>query len=530
MNYKREIIAGLAFLALFIIFRIPLLDIPLERDEGEYAFIASMDWGEFQPYKDAICQKPPIIFFIYKGAFLLFGESVLAVRFFVSIIVFTNTVFVFYIARKLSGNACAVASSLSYLVLGSLADAFLSHSANCEVFMTTFLLMGFLFLTAERRTYLSIFSSGILYSLAIFSKPVALPVVLWSFIYIYKSPRFIISYIIGLFIPTMLLLFYFIYEGALHEAMFWVFTYNFKYASAVSLFNYPIIFFNRMKEILDIYLLPILLLSFIGLLKIFNPVDHKNIHFFGWSLASMVGVSIGGYFRPHFFQQVLPSIAIFCGLGVITLTTRVFPVHKKLRYILSGILLIFIIVPVMRQSHNYLRLYPHEKIRRIYSGNPFDIAEEIGSFIRRQTMPGSKVFILGSEPEIYFHTKRINHNKFIITYPLFYVTHFSSEWHRSIITQMSQSLPEIIVIVPLAHSVGNEYYNDMPLTQFLEKQVRKQYEIIGVCNPNTERNGYNELTQLVNQTKKNIALKEVLEQTPLRKLDGKILILEKFKL
>src|SRR5256885_15075099 len=51
--------------------RLPLLNIPFERDEGEYAYIAwRMDYGEV-PYKDWVDQKPPAIFWLYRLAFAL---------------------------------------------------------------------------------------------------------------------------------------------------------------------------------------------------------------------------------------------------------------------------------------------------------------------------------------------------------------------------------------------------------------------------------------------------------------------------
>src|SRR3954466_11991408 len=51
--------------------RLPLINIPLERDEGEYAYIAwRLDYGEV-PYRDWVDQKPPGIFCVYRAALAL---------------------------------------------------------------------------------------------------------------------------------------------------------------------------------------------------------------------------------------------------------------------------------------------------------------------------------------------------------------------------------------------------------------------------------------------------------------------------
>jgi hypothetical protein len=51
--------------------RVPLLDIPLERDEGEYAYIAWRLGHHELPYRDWVDQKPPGIFWTYATALKL---------------------------------------------------------------------------------------------------------------------------------------------------------------------------------------------------------------------------------------------------------------------------------------------------------------------------------------------------------------------------------------------------------------------------------------------------------------------------
>ena len=56
--------------------RLPLLDIPLERDEGEYAYIAWRLGHHELPYRDWVDQKPPGIFWVYRLALDLPFESI----------------------------------------------------------------------------------------------------------------------------------------------------------------------------------------------------------------------------------------------------------------------------------------------------------------------------------------------------------------------------------------------------------------------------------------------------------------------
>ena len=62
---KWTILAVAVIVLLTAAVRVPLLGIPFERDEGEYAYIAWRLGHHELPYRDWIDQKPPGIFWIY---------------------------------------------------------------------------------------------------------------------------------------------------------------------------------------------------------------------------------------------------------------------------------------------------------------------------------------------------------------------------------------------------------------------------------------------------------------------------------
>src|SRR6266480_996572 len=60
--------------------RAPLLPIPLERDEGEYAYVAWRLGYDELPYRDWVDQKPPAVFYVYRFALSLPFEPIRAVH------------------------------------------------------------------------------------------------------------------------------------------------------------------------------------------------------------------------------------------------------------------------------------------------------------------------------------------------------------------------------------------------------------------------------------------------------------------
>src|SRR6516162_6729523 len=80
MSSTRFIIGliGLCFVALLI--RWPIVDMPFERDEGEYAYIAQRWFRGEVPYRDAFDQKPPGVFVAYAVIERLVGSSPAAIH------------------------------------------------------------------------------------------------------------------------------------------------------------------------------------------------------------------------------------------------------------------------------------------------------------------------------------------------------------------------------------------------------------------------------------------------------------------
>src|SRR5437764_4290256 len=80
--------------------RAPLLSIPLERDEGEYAYIAWRLGYDELPYRDWVDQKPPAVFFIYRLALGLPLEAIRAIHFVALLFSATSTCALFFLALR----------------------------------------------------------------------------------------------------------------------------------------------------------------------------------------------------------------------------------------------------------------------------------------------------------------------------------------------------------------------------------------------------------------------------------------------
>src|SRR5512140_4026993 len=72
---KRWIFLGLVIL--FVVFvRVRLLEVPLERDEGEYAYMGQLILQGIPPYGEAYNMKFPGTYLMYALVMAIFGQTI----------------------------------------------------------------------------------------------------------------------------------------------------------------------------------------------------------------------------------------------------------------------------------------------------------------------------------------------------------------------------------------------------------------------------------------------------------------------
>ena len=90
------------FVILLIItkLRFPFLEIPLERDEGGYAYMAQLLLEGVPPYTQAYSLYFPGLFIIYALTFLILGQTIFAIHFCLLIANLVTIIIIFLIGQK----------------------------------------------------------------------------------------------------------------------------------------------------------------------------------------------------------------------------------------------------------------------------------------------------------------------------------------------------------------------------------------------------------------------------------------------
>ena len=126
--------SAVIFFGLVTWVRIRLLDLPLERDEGEYAYMAQQLLQGILPYTESQSMKFPGIYFVYAGILTTLGKSPYAIHLSLVFVNYVTAYFIFLLGKKLLNTLAGIFSAVCFSVL-TLSTSFQGLWANAEHFV-----------------------------------------------------------------------------------------------------------------------------------------------------------------------------------------------------------------------------------------------------------------------------------------------------------------------------------------------------------------------------------------------------------
>ena len=97
--------------------RVRLLDMPLERDEGEYAYAGQLMLQGIPPYQLACNMKLPGTYAAYAVLMAVFGQSIAGIHWALLLVNGAAILLVYLLGKRLFGTASAVAACAAYALL-----------------------------------------------------------------------------------------------------------------------------------------------------------------------------------------------------------------------------------------------------------------------------------------------------------------------------------------------------------------------------------------------------------------------------
>lgn len=437
-----------------------MLGASLERDEGGYAYMARELIRGVPPFVSGYSMHMPVLYLIYAGFFLLFGETAEAIRTGLWIVNLATAAGIFLCSRRLMNGRAGIFAAAFFLLLsaGRWVDGL---NANSEHFVIAFTVWGlFLALGPDRKSEngspVRDYLPGLMLGLAFLTKQTAVvfavPVLLAQlFNGNATDPRerlvSFVRFAAGWSLPVVAVFLWMAADSDFERFWFWTFTYPLFYGVSAPR-DGALAWMSKSFVRTALPMAGIWLLAGAGIFFLFRR-GTSGLSVLLLLVMSLLAVMQGFYFRPHYFLYLAPPLALLAGLFLAGVEPAVARRTSASAAVIALSAVAAAVVAHAGATHRrpWFRLTPDEYIRLAYTTNPFPESPRVAEWIRGVTAPGAKVAILGSEPQILFYADRQSASPYIYTYALVERAQFALEMQQEMAVQIEAAHPDVLVAV-----------------------------------------------------------------------------------
>ena len=416
---------------------------PLERDEGEYAYSAwLLRTGKGVPYKDSFLQKPPMIVYTYGLVEALAPKSdKVGFRVAGFLAALATAGLVWHLGEREFGRGAGAWGAWLWVIFVQQATMFYSAAANVEKFMVVPMLGAMALTGREERRGWQWGLAGMLAGIAVLYKPICLPPLAVHFLLTgwgqaksnWRRTAACWGWaVLGGVMALTAGVAWFAMKGAL--GAMWECTVEFTRAYA-ELIGHP---------------LRASLAWVTGRWKAWPMLGFAALGFcfhgrtggrWGAVSAAALWVAMTNV-NGHYFVMTLPLAAIGAGAGIECLVPQF---RRGSGWMGAAIIAAVFALLLMGREGKGLRCSPRQLAAALYRGNPFCEAEKAGKLVQSLCGEDETVHIVGSEPEILWLARRKGSTRFDIAYPMTLPTRYSEKYQGEALDVLKKELPAVVV-------------------------------------------------------------------------------------
>jgi hypothetical protein len=505
-NLSQEDKIGLALLLLLVFItytiRSKFSGIPFERDEGAYSYYGKLLLEGKIPYKDFYEQKFPGMFYFFAMIVSLFGDTVQGMHKGFMYVNILTMIFIYFTSRNLFSAFAGVISAATFVFV-SMTPNLSGYTVQGEHGVIFFSSLGFLFysiarLNSDWKYYLlmglSLGAAFMVKTSGIFFVAAGGITVLTDFFFTkgkkdYKQllkTAFIYGGGAAAVVTVMFLLIYM--KGSFNEMLFWTFEIPKKYVSKMP--------FSEGKKYLDYTYQAITndyqlfwRHSFLALIAcLFAKAVELKTKIFAVVLIifSCATIVPGFYFYGHYWIQILPGLSILAGLtyfSVVSILKERFNLKSpNLRYAYLGLFGILVFFHSDKLKNYYFHPNYEQIVRAVYGNNPFPEAMEIGNYINRVAKPEDQIVVMGSEPQIYFYTRKHCPSRHAYFAALVDNVPEHKVWQREFVADVEKTKPKYFIFFNHQISLFVQPNTDQYIFQWANKYIQENYKLTGLVD------------------------------------------------
>lgn len=477
---------------------------PLERDEGEYAYFGQLILNGVVPYSEAYNMKLPGIYYMYAIIMAVFGESYKGIH---MGFIFMNagTMILLFFSMRNFFNPLVGILTAGFYGLMAMSNNVLGFAAHATQFAVFFVALAMFFFSKYEQNKKLLFAllTGIMFGLAFLMKQQAVYFILFGGIVFilfqlidaggiksfFKSPLRVIKgaslFSFGVFIPYIAVLLVMLAWGVFDKFWFWTVQYASKYAAGLP--------WETGKQLLEMTFKPIwdehywiYILSGFGVVIIFlakYPVKQKILAL-AFLVFGILATTPGFYFRQHYFVVALPGVALLAAIALDGIRLIFERIKIKLVGVLVPLLVLFLL---MNGTFSGSKWYykPEDPVmlcKMIYGTNPFIESLEIAEYIKENSSDADKVAVVGSEPQIPFYARRRSASGHIYTYGLMEIHDYNLQMQEEMIAEIEKEKPLFFIYVNVGFSWLTKPESPKKIMEWAQKYSAENYNLVGLID------------------------------------------------
>ena len=474
------------------------LGFPLERDEGEFGYIAQELLRGAPMYETAYTQKLPGTYLVYALVLSVFGQTLQAIHLGLLLANAAIMALLFLLLRRTHNG---LAGSIAALVFGitAMSPGLLGFAAHATIFVALFATGGlYLLLLARERDRAALYlASGLCFGLAflmkqsgVFFAPLALAALVadrWT-----TQPRRLgrialqaLTFAAGAAAPILLTFAYYLAIGKFSAFWFWTVQFAGEFAGQVGRAEALKFLLEGTRDATAGFeILWILSVVGLGALLRDSALGRTRVFYLAFLVAGVLAIVPGFYFTNHYYLTALPAVALLVG----ALGSGRGPARR--RSLVAGVWALTaagLVLGIGKHGAYYFGSESDAAIsRKIYGGNPFPESVEIGEYLKRHTTPEDRIAVLGSETQIYFYAQRRAASRFVNTYFLMAHHARNRDMQHEMIRDIEQARPKYMVTVFFPSSWMRKEDSPMDIFDWITK-YRQGYSREGMLELYADR-------------------------------------------
>ncbi|MEJ0090629.1 MAG: glycosyltransferase family 39 protein [Limisphaerales bacterium] len=434
-----------------------LRTMPLERDEGEYAYAGQLLLQGVPPYQAAWNMKFPGTYFSYALLMAVFGQTAEGIHLGIILVTSLSITFMFFIGRMLLSDLGGLMAAGLFGMMSAIPWTY-GLAGHATHLVVLFVCAGSCaLLRAEGKfSRMWLIFAGAAFGTAVLMKQHAAVFcvaagawLIWQKLK-QKSRWFtpLALFVAGVALPLVLTAAGLALCGVWNRFTFWTIEYARQYVSILAMSTVPKTFAERFGPIFFSAVWPWLLgLAALGLIFFKTQQRRAVVAGAGLFFAGLVALCPGFYFRGHYFLMVMPGLALLTATLLLKMAIwlKKFPRIPQLRFLPPCLFLVVVVELFLRNGTDWFLSSPDQVCREIYGNSPFPESPAIAAYLAANSSPTDTVAVLGSEPQIFFLAHRRSATGYIYVYSLTEKHPLAGQMRSEFIREIESAQPRFVV-------------------------------------------------------------------------------------